>query len=111
MSTARSRRTGESQVNNSFFEPVDAAVAERTQTQRLVELLDLHRASLLKYVNRILNSAEDAEDVVQETCVRLMRVRDLWRGEREVRAFLFKIATNLARDELRRRRARWLYRA
>ncbi len=93
-------------MNNSFFEPVDAAVAERTQTQRLVELLDLHRASLLKYVNRILNSAEDAEDVVQETCVRLMRVRDLWRGEREVRAFLFKIATNLARDELRRRRAR-----
>jgi len=34
-----------------------------------------------------------------------MRAQDFWRGEPQVRAFLFKIATNLARDELRRRRA------
>jgi RNA polymerase sigma factor (sigma-70 family) len=102
----RGSRTGDSEVNNSFFEPVDEVVEARTQAQRLVELVDLHRSALVKYVNRILNCAEDAEDVVQETCVRLMRVQDLWRGEREVRAFLFKIATNLARDELRRRRTR-----
>jgi len=103
---ARGSRTGDSEVNNSFFEPVDAVVEARTQAKRLVELVDQHRSALVKYVNRILNCAEDAEDVVQETCVRLMRVQDLWRGEREVRAFLFKIATNLARDELRRRRTR-----
>ena len=77
-------------------------VAEIT---RVVQLVTQHRAALVRHVKRILGCGEDAEDVVQETCVRLMRVRDFWRGEREVRSFLFKIATNLARDELRRRRA------
>lgn len=72
---------------------------------RIVRLIAQHRSSLLGHVKRILRCAEDAEDVVQETCVRLMRARDFWRGEPQVRAFLFKIATNLARDELRRRRA------
>jgi RNA polymerase sigma-70 factor (ECF subfamily) len=53
----------------------------------------------------MLGRSEDAEDVVQDMCIRLMRAQNFWRGERQVRAFLFKIATNLARDELRRRRA------
>jgi RNA polymerase sigma-70 factor (ECF subfamily) len=77
-----------------------------SQTERLVRLIAQHRSALVNHVKRILGCAEDAEDVVQETCVRLMRVRDFWRGEIQVRAFLFKIATNLARDELRKRRTR-----
>jgi RNA polymerase sigma factor (sigma-70 family) len=76
------------------------------QRRRLVELIGLHRAALLKFVKRILISAEDAEDVVQETCIRMLRVRDLWRSEREARAVLYTIATNLARDEIRRRKTR-----
>ena len=76
------------------------------QQRRLVELIGLHRPALFKYVRRMLVSAEDAEDVVQESCIRLLRVRDLWRSEREARAVLFKIATNLARDEMRRRKTR-----
>jgi RNA polymerase sigma-70 factor (ECF subfamily) len=79
---------------------------DRRQRDRLIELIGLHRAGLLKYVRRMLVSAEDAEDIVQESCIRLLRVRDLWRSEREARAVLFKIATNLARDEMRRRKTR-----
>ncbi|MBB6096463.1 RNA polymerase sigma-70 factor (ECF subfamily) [Povalibacter uvarum] len=108
-------------MNNSFFDagaavqlttqPAEAAEApspaqSRVHLSRLIEVIGLHRAALLKYVRRILLSEQDAEDVVQETSIRLLRVQDLWRGEREVRALLFKIATNLARDELRRRKAR-----
>jgi len=109
-------------MNNSFFDanvaaqlikqPSEAsattqpAAQARVHLQRLIEVIGLHRAALLKYVRRILVSEQDAEDVVQETSIRLLRVQDLWRGEREVRALLFKIATNLARDELRRRKAR-----
>ena len=80
--------------------------ADARQQRRLIELIGLHRPALLKYVRRMLVSAEDAEDVVQESCIRLLRVRDLWRSEREARAVLFKIATNLARDEMRRRKTR-----
>jgi RNA polymerase sigma-70 factor (ECF subfamily) len=72
---------------------------------RIIPLIEQHRGALLKHVKRILGCSEDAEDVVQDTCVRLMRARDFWRGEHQVRGFLFKIATNLARDELRRRRS------
>jgi RNA polymerase sigma-70 factor (ECF subfamily) len=78
----------------------------RTSDLRRVEqLVAQHRSALVGHVRRILGRAEDAEDVVQDMCIRLLRVHDFWRGERQVRAFLFKIATNLARDELRRRRA------
>src|ERR1700690_2129004 len=83
-----------------------AGVGARARDLRLVEqLVTQHRPALIGHVKRILGRAEDAEDVVQDMCIRLMRVQDFWRGERQVRAFLFKIATNLARDELRRRRA------
>jgi len=83
----------------------DCPVDPPRDMARIVSLIEQHRSSLVAHVRRILGCAEDAEDVVQETCVRLMRARDFWRGECQVRAFLFKIATNLARDELRRRRA------
>jgi RNA polymerase sigma-70 factor (ECF subfamily) len=73
--------------------------------RRVEALVTQHRSALVGHVKRILGRAEDAEDVVQDMCIRLLRVQDFWRGERQVRAFLFKIATNLARDELRRRRA------
>lgn len=80
--------------------------SEQRQRRRLVELIELHRAALLKYVKRMLASHEDAEDVVQEACIRMLRVRDLWRSEREARAVLYTIATNVARDEMRRRKTR-----
>jgi RNA polymerase sigma-70 factor (ECF subfamily) len=76
-----------------------------SHVERLVQLIARHRGAVLAHVRRILGSTEDAEDVVQDTCIRLLRVKDLWRGERQVRALLFKIATNLAIDELRRRRS------
>jgi DNA-directed RNA polymerase specialized sigma24 family protein len=63
-----------------------AAVSE---PKCVVRLIEQHRTALLSHVKRILGCSEDAEDVVQETCVRLLRVRDFWRGERQVRAFLF----------------------
>lgn len=83
----------------------DTPTEPSREMQRVLQLLQQQRANLIGHVKRILGCSEDAEDVVQETCMRLMRARDFWRGERQVRAFLFKIATNLARDELRRRRA------
>jgi RNA polymerase sigma-70 factor (ECF subfamily) len=97
-------------VNVDFFDSAANGVeladcAAVSEAKCVVRLIEQHRTALVSHVKRILGCSGDAEDVVQETCVRLMRVRDFWRGERQVRAFLFKIATNLARDELRRRRA------
>lgn len=77
--------------------------AERER--RVVALVDQLRAPLLQRLARMLGTREDAEDVLQDACMKLLRVEDLWAGEHHARAFFIKIATNLARDALRRRKS------
>ena len=69
-------------------------------------LFTAHRTALLQYLTRLLHSAEDAEEIVQETYIRLLKLDDLGHLDSEVRRFLFRIATNLARDRFRQRKAR-----
>ena len=69
-------------------------------------LFERCRRTLLRYLLDLLARREDAEDVVQETYIRLMNARTLERSDARARAFLFKIATNLAYDRFRERRVR-----
>jgi RNA polymerase sigma-19 factor, ECF subfamily len=62
--------------------------------------------SLLRYLRELLSRREDAEDVAQETYLKLVHAEKLEQSEVRVRAFLFKIATNLAYDRFRQRRSR-----
>jgi RNA polymerase sigma factor (sigma-70 family) len=61
---------------------------------------------LLRYLYRLTGDADAAEDVAQETFVRLLRQATLPEGE--VRPWLYTVATNLVRDagrkSVRRRR-------
>ena len=56
----------------------------------------------------MLGSAEDAEDIVQETLLRAWRRRETFRGEATLRAWLYGIATNASLDLLERRSRRLL---
>src|SRR5688500_1079905 len=62
--------------------------------------------SLLRYLRDLLVRREDAEDVAQETYVRLVRAGSIEQSELHIRAFMFKAATNLAYDRFRQRRSR-----
>ncbi len=63
-----------------------------------------HRATIWGLAYRMTGSAADADDVVQETFIRLMeRVPD---ASRSLRPWLVQVAVNLSRDKLRRRRVR-----
>ena len=62
--------------------------------------------SLLRYLRDLLSRREDAEDVAQETYLKLVRAGELEHSEARVRAFMFKVATNLAYDRFRQRRTR-----
>jgi RNA polymerase sigma-70 factor, ECF subfamily len=62
-----------------------------------------YRRELEVHAYRMLGSAEDAEDVVQETYLRAWRRRETFRGQAPLRAWLYGIATNASLDLLARR--------
>lgn len=62
---------------------------------------------LLSYVSRLLRDRAEAEDVVQETLLRLWRIAPDWRaGEARVTTWLYRVATNLVTDRQRARQRR-----
>jgi RNA polymerase sigma-70 factor (TIGR02960 family) len=65
-------------------------------------LTERYRRELHVHCYRMLASFDEAEDAVQETFLRAWRARDSFDGSALVRAWLYKIATNVCLDSIRR---------
>jgi RNA polymerase sigma factor (sigma-70 family) len=83
-----------------------AASVEDPRIAFLTGVFVRFQRSLLRYLGDLLRRREDAEDIAQETYVRLVRAGSLAHSELHVRALMFKVATNLAYDRFRQRRSR-----
>jgi len=69
-------------------------------------LITEHEVELYHYLRRLVSSADDAADLHQETFLRAFRAYPRLAAGANMRAWLYRIAGNLARDAYRRRAVR-----
>lgn len=71
-------------------------------------IVNRYRVRLYNFVFRFVGNRETSEDIVQETFLRAFRKRTEYRSIANFSTWLFTIAGNLAKTELRRRK-RWRF--
>ena len=76
-------------------------------TEQLTKEFKQSSGQLKSYILRITASVADAEDIVQDTYIKATEKRDTFKGQSSLKTWLFAIASNLAKDNLRARK-RWI---
>jgi len=67
------------------------------------ELMHRYQTRLLNFINRMIGDRERSEDLVQETFVRVHRHLHRFDPSRKFSTWIYTIASNLAKNELRNR--------
>lgn len=70
--------------------------------QAYVELVNRYRDRLMSFVYRFVNDLEQTEDIVQDTLVKLYTHRHYYRSIAKFSTWIYTIASNLAKTELRK---------
>lgn len=84
----------------------DATAVERARSgdqEAFRVLVDRHSRPLFRLAHRMAGTAEDAEDIVQETFIRAYRQLSRFEARSNVSTWLYRIAFNCAVDFLRAR--------
>ena len=82
----------------------DRADMEKLQAGHAAALNDLmarHATTVFHFLCSMVGNEDDANDLAQETFVRVFKSRDSYRAEQRFSTWLFTIAANLARNHFR----------
>jgi len=99
-------------TGGTYYPPDEASderLIEQCRTGRrdaFETLVRRYEKPLYNYIRRMISNAPDAEDLFQETFLRVYKHLEKFRTDAVFRPWLYQIATNACRDHLRRRR-RW----
>jgi len=69
-------------------------------------LFDRYKARIYTFILRFVNDQKTAEDIVQETFIKVFRKARYFRHQAKFSTWLYTIAANLCKDELKRRKRR-----
>ena len=78
-----------------------------TSSEAAQDLFQEHGTAVYRFASVLVRHHQDAEDVVQETFLKLLRHLDAGGDETNLRGWLFTVAAHAARDR-QRGRARWV---
>ncbi len=84
---------------------LDASQMARVRSgdrEAFADLVDRHKDAVVNYLTRLTGNRDRAEDLAQETFLRLFRSAGSYAEQGLLRGYLFRIATNLVRSEERR---------
>ena len=97
----------ETELNAVAVRAADADPADLSSSaieRELIELFDEHREPLLRYLSSFAVGIPDSEDIVQETFLALFRHLRGGKPRQNLRAWLFRVAHNLALKKHQRSR-------
>jgi RNA polymerase sigma-70 factor (ECF subfamily) len=81
----------------------DSGVTERSHAA-FDRLFEEYSAPIYNYVLRMVGDADRAADITQDTFIKAYRKLDSLTDEHSTKSWLYRIATNTAIDDMRRRR-------
>ncbi len=88
----------------SVFTKLDSLIerAQRRDSTAVGEIVDVYAVRLYRFLYRLTGQRQDAEDLVQEVFLRVVRTIEAYKHDGKFEAWLFRIAMNLARDRIRK---------
>ena len=96
----------------SLVEPSARSARAHHADDFVTAAFEAHRDELFSFLTRTTRDDAEAEDLLQETFIRLAREIRAGRSPEQLRAWLYRVASNLATSRFRRRTVarRWLTR-
>lgn len=81
-----------------------ARLARKGDTRAFAEIVDLYKDKIFHLAYRMLSNRHEAEDVVQDTFLRVYRNLDRYDENQKFSTWIYRIGTNLCIDRLRKRK-------